>query len=239
MALEYAGIRDRLDEWLVEHRKRLGQGLGGLALFALLGGGVYWWVEVRFRPPPSIFDSPFDDVLGYLSLDDFSKLPLKDRIAFMIELSDRFRGISQDESVVMAGFFAGLTGPTREQLRQNARELARDILAEGAAQYVNLPKSEQAKFLDGWLVEWTKTAERMATGKVDDKSDQQRLDEMKGQAKRDSTRERNPNRLGSLTEGSASRFLDFWSSDVETAASPRQQGQITRFMTDLRTHMTK
>jgi response regulator of citrate/malate metabolism len=157
----------------------------------------------------------------------------------MIELSDRFRGISQDESVVMAGFFAGLTGPTREQLRQNARELARDILAEGAAQYVNLPKSEQAKFLDGWLVEWTKTAERMATGKVDDKSDQQRLDEMKGQAKRDSTRERNPDRLGSLTEGSASRFLDFWSSDVETAASPRQQGQITRFMTDLRTHMTK
>lgn len=239
MALEYAGIRDRLDEWLVEHRKRLGQGLGGLALFALLGGGVYWWVDVRFRPPPSIFDSPFDDVLGYLSLDDFSKLPLKDRIAFMIELSDRFRGISQDESVVMAGFFAGLTGPTREQLRQNARELARDILAEGAAQYVNLPKSEQAKFLDGWLVEWTKTAERMATGKVDDKSDQQRLDEMKGQAKRDSTRERNPNRLGSLTEGSASRFLDFWSSDVETAASPRQQGQITRFMTDLRNHMTK
>jgi hypothetical protein len=79
----------------------------------------------------------------------------------------------------------------------------------------------------------------MATGKVDDKSDQQRLDEMKGQAKRDSTRERNPDRLGSLTEGSASRFLDFWSSDVETAASPRQQGQITRFMTDLRTHMTK
>jgi hypothetical protein len=239
MAFEYSEIRDRLDEWLVEHRKRLGQGLGGLALLAVLGGAVYWWVDVRFRPPPSIFDSPFDDVLGYLSLDDFSKLPLKDRIAFMIDLSDRFRGLSQDESVVMAGFFAGLTGPTREQLRQNARELARDILAEGAAEYVNLPKDQQAKFLDNWLVEWTKTGERLATGTVSDKSDQERLDEMKGQAKRDSTRERNPNRLGSLTEGGANRFLDFWSSDVESAASPRQQGQITRFMTDMRNHLTK
>ena len=239
MGLEYSEIRDRLDEWLVEHRGRLGRGLAGLAALALVAGGVYWWVDVRFRPPPSIFDSPFDDVLGYLSLDDFSKLPLKDRIGFMIELSDRFRGLSQDESVVMAGFFAGLTGPTREQVRQNARELARDILAEGAAQYVNLPKSEQAKFLDGWLVEWTKTAERMATGKVSDKSDQERLDEMKGEARRDATRERNPNRLGSLSEGSANRFLDFWSSDVETAASPRQQGQITRFMTDMRNHLTK
>jgi len=104
---------------------------------------------------------------------------------------------------------------------------------------VNLPKSEQAKFLDNWLLEWTRTAERMATGKVGEKSDQERLDEMKGQAKRDATRERNPNRIGSLTEGGASRFLDFWSSDVETAASPRQQGQITRFMTDMRNHLVK
>jgi len=238
-SFDYAEFRDRADEWIVEHRRRLGIGLGSAALCALLAVALASWLGARWRPPPSIFDSPVDDVLGYLALDDFSKLPLKERVAFMIDLSDRFRGLSQDESVVMAGFFAGLTGPTREQVRQNARELARDVLAEGAAAYVNLPAAERAKFLDAWLVEWTKTGERIATGTVSDRSDEDRLTDLKGQAKRDATRERNPERIGSLTDGSATRFLDFWSSDVETAASPRQQGQITRFMTDMRNHLIR
>src|SRR6185503_14257076 len=112
---------------------------------------------------------------GYLALDDFSQMALKDRIKFMIEFADRFRGLSQGESVVMAGFLAGLTGPTREQITQNARLLAKDILAEGAATYLNLPANEREKFLDTWLVEWLKTGERIATGKVDDTPDGERL----------------------------------------------------------------
>ncbi|MBL9147265.1 MAG: hypothetical protein JNM94_01085 [Phycisphaerae bacterium] len=235
----YADIRDRTDDFIREHRKPLVYGLGALLVAALLWAAGYWWFVVRWKPPPSIFDSPLDNVLGYLALDDFSQMPLKDRVQFMIEFADRFRGLSQSDSMMMSGFLAGLSGPTREQLTQNARQMAKDILAEGAAKYVNLPANERAKFLDEWLVEWMKTGERIATGKVSDKPDSERVQDMRDDAQRDVSRERDPNRIPSLTDKSASRFLDFWSSDVEQTATPKEQGQITKFMEDLRKHVLK
>jgi hypothetical protein len=48
--------------------------------------------------------------------------------------------------------------------------------------------------------------------------------------------ERPANELPSLTEGGAMRFLDFWASDVEKASSPKEQGQIVRFLGDVRKH---
>ncbi len=237
--LRYADVRDRLDDFLVERRKQI---LGGLAaLVAGLGLWVagYWWFEVRWRPPPSIFDTPVDDVLGYLALDDFNHLPLKERMRFLLDFADRFRGMSQSDSAIMAGFLAGLAGPAREQLTENARQLAKDILAEGAAKYVNLPPEEREKFMDEWLLEWMKTGERLVTGKVSDQSDGERLKDMKDDAKADAGRQRDPNRIPGLTDKSATRFLDFWSSDVEKSSSPKEQGQITRFMEDLRKHVLK
>ena len=78
-----ASVRDRLDEAIADawenRRRELGLGAAGLALAAAIGFGAYWWIEIRFRPPPSIFDSPVDDVLGYFALDDFSKLPVEER----------------------------------------------------------------------------------------------------------------------------------------------------------------
>lgn len=235
----YAELRDRLDDALTEHRTRIVTALGALLVAAAMWGVGYWWFVVRWKPPPSIFDTPVDDVLGYLALDDFSQMSLQDRIRFMIEFSDRFRGLTQGESMVMSGFVAGLSGPTREQLTQNARLLAKDILAEGAARYVNLPPHERAKFLDDWLVEWTKTGERILTGGVSDKPDTERLNDVKSDAQRDARRNWESDDVPSLTGKSASRFLDFWNSDVEKTASPKEQGQITRFMEDLRKHVLR
>jgi hypothetical protein len=158
---------------------------------------------------------------------------------FLLEFADRFRGLSQSESAVMAGFLAGLSGPAREQLTQNARQLAKDILAQGADRYLSLPAAERAKFLDEWLLEWTKLGERLATGEVSDTPDQERLRDIKEDAKRDANRERDAARIPLLNDRSASRFLDFWSSDVESASSPKEQGQITRFMEDLRKHVLR
>lgn len=235
----YVELRDSIDEFISDRRREIAKGLVILGIGASAWAVGYWWFVVRWQPPPSIFDSPIDNVLGYLAMDDFSKLPLKERMKFLMDFADRFRGMAQSDSVLMSGFLAGLSGPVREQLTQNARELAKDILAEGAAKYVDLPPNEREKFLDEWLTEWLKTGERLATGEVGSEPDATRLKNFKEDAKRDSTRERDPKRIPGLNEKGASRFLDFYESDVQNTASPKEQGQITRFMDDLRKHVLK
>ncbi|MDZ4756229.1 MAG: hypothetical protein SGJ11_17270 [Phycisphaerae bacterium] len=235
----YADIRDSFDTFLSERRRELFMALSAVLVALGASGAGYWWFVVRWQPPPSIFDAPVNDVLGYLAMDDFSQLPLKERMQFLLDFADRFRGMNQGDSAMMAGFLAGIGGPMREQLRQNARVLAKDILAEGAATYIDLPEAERAAFLDGWLAEWLKTAERMTTGEAGDAPDGERVQQFKDDAKKDATRQRDPNRVGRLTDKGASRFLDFWESDVQQASSPKEQGQITRFMDDMRKHVLK
>jgi hypothetical protein len=233
-------FRDRADQALRdawnERRNQLLATAGAVVFGAAAAYGGYWWLEVRFRPPPSIFDSPVDDVLGYFALDDFSQLPVEERIRFLRDLADRFRGMSQSDSATMAAFLAGLAGPAREQATQNARLLAKDVLSQGANDYFSLPESERGKFIDEWMVKWLKTGERIATGEDSDKSDEERLAEIREQSARG--RERSANRpmdrMPSLTEDGAMRFLDFWESDVEKASTPKEQGQIVRFLGDVR-----
>lgn len=222
-------------ERLLEPRA-LRTAVGGVAAVAIAILAIVWWSS-RWRPPPSIFDSPVDDVLGYLAIDDFNQLPLEERIEFMIEFANRFRGLEQSESAVMAAFMAGLTGDAREQMLQNARVLAKDILADGASNYVSLPEREKDAFIDAWLVEWSKVGERMMTGEVQNRSDEDRIDEFRDQARRQQDRGLSTTGV-TLTDVGAGRFLDFWKSDIETAASPREQAQIAAFMVDVRKRLT-
>ena len=227
-----------LTELLSERRKEFLSGLGVVLLCAAVAFFMWWWYVVRWQAPPSIFGSPVQNVLGYLAMDDFSQLPLEERVRFLMEFSDRFRDMEQSESATMAAFLAGISGPVRETATNNVRVLAKDILMDGASDYVNLPFSERSEFLDDWVVRWTKVGERMALGEEREKTDEERVSEMKSQAERDSTRELDESRIPDLTAVSAVRFMDFWAQDVESTASPREQGQIVVFMTDLRKHLT-
>ena len=114
--------------------------------------------------------------------------------------------------------------------------LAKDILAQGADEYLKLPEKDRGKYIDDWMVKWMKTGERIATGKDGEKSDEQRLADMRAQGERGRQRAGSTpsNEMPSLTEDGAVRFLDFWGSDVEKASSPREQGQIVRFLGDVR-----
>ena len=227
-----------LTELLSERRKEFLSGLGVVLLCAAVAFFMWWWYVVRWQAPPSIFGSPVQNVLGYLAMDDFSQLPLEERVRFLMEFSDRFRVMEQSESATMAAFLAGISGPVRETATNNVRVLAKDILMDGASDYVNLPFSERSEFLDDWVVRWTKVGERMALGEEREKTDEERVSEMKSQAERDSTRELDESRIPDLTAVSAVRFMDFWAQDVESTASPREQGQIVVFMTDLRKHLS-
>jgi len=233
-------IRERdidLAELWQEHWQRILAICAALVLCAGIGSAGYWWFAVRWKPPPSIFDSPVNNVLGYLATPDFNKLPMRERLKYIQEFIGRFRGMSQQDSVMAAAFLAGVTGKVREQLTQNVRILAKDIMAEGAATYVNLPEAERGEFIDKWVVEWIKFAESTATGAEPKRSDQEILAEARGEARRGEERQQKRMSGRSLSEGGANRFLGFWASEVEPASSPKEQGQIANFMEGVRQRM--
>jgi hypothetical protein len=219
------------------HRGKLMAGAGALVLAGALWGVGYWWFAVRWKAPPSIFDAPVDGVLSYLTTPDFNALPMRERMKYVQEFVARFRGMSQQDSVVAAAFLAGVSGKVREQLTQNVRILAKDILAEGAATYVNLPESERGAFIDKWIADWVRTAEAMATGEDSKRTDKEIVDNATAEAQRNEQNQSKRMAGRSLSERGADRFLSFWESEVEPAATPREMGQISRFMDDMRLHL--
>ena len=216
--------------------RQWGSGAAAVLAIALVGVAIWWWMAVRVRKPPSIFDAPVDDTLGYLSLKDFSKLPVEQRVQFMLDFAQRFRGMQPGESAAAAAFLAGLAGPAREQLRDNVRELMKDVLSQGAEGYMALPEAQRGAYIDAWIVKWQRTAERGIAGKESDKSDEQRLADMRGQGQRgEGRRERAGG--GMVTDRGVSGFLDLWQGEVEASSTPREQGQIVRFLDDVRTRL--
>lgn len=233
-------IRERdldLGDLWQEQRGRIVAGAAVLALVAAVGSAGYWWFAVRWKPPPSIFDAPVNNVLGYLATPDFNRLSMRERLKYVQDFIGRFRGMSQQDSVVAAAFLAGVTGKVRAQLTQNVRILAKDIMIEGAGTYVNLPEAERGPFIDKWIVEWIRFAELTATGEQSKRSDEEILEGARAESRQNE--ERQAKRLAGkpLTERGADRFLGFWASEVEPASTPKEQGQITRFMEDVRKRM--
>lgn len=222
---------------LGEDRDRAVRILAAVSLAALLVGSGWLWLSSRWKSPPSIFDSPVDNVLGYFTTPDFNRLTVEERVRYVQQFVGRFRGMSQQDSVVAAAFLAGVTGKVREQLTQNVRILAKDILAEGAQKFVNLPESERGAFIDKWVADWFRFAETTATGKESTRTDEEILTGARAEARRGEERQRERMKGKDLSQRGADRFLGFWQSEVEQASSPREQGQITRFMDAVRTRM--
>jgi hypothetical protein len=195
------------------------------------------WNASRLRQPPSIFDTPIDNTLGYLTLKDFSKLPLEERIRFMMELAERFRSLKPSESAAMAAFLAGVAGPARDQLRDNVKMIAKDVLAEGAQNYMALSPEKRGAFLDEWIIKWQRKMEKVTTGKEEKKTDSERLDAMRDQGKRNEERQNRMTGGGNLSDRGANGFLDFWQGEIQGSSTPREQGQITKFLDDMRTRL--
>lgn len=220
-----------------DHRERIVRAAAATAIAALLFSAGWWWFAVRWRPPPSIFDTPVDNVLGYFTTPDFNRLSVEERVKYVQQFVSRFRGMNQQDSVVAAAFLAGVTGKVREQLTQNVRILAKDILSQGAQKFVNLPEAERGAFIDKWIAEWFRFAETTATGKESTRSDEEILEGARSEARRGEERQQQRLKGKQLTDRGADRFLGFWESEVEPASTPREQAQISRFMDAVRTRM--
>lgn len=220
----------------LQDRKRLSK-IGGGLLVALLVCLALLWNASRLRPPPSIFDTPIDGTLSYLTMKDFSKLPLEERIRFMMELAERFRSLKPSESAAMAAFLAGVAGPARDQLRDNVKMIAKDVLADGAQNYMALAPDKRGAFLDEWIIKWQRKMEKVTTGKEDTKTDSERLEAMRDQGKRNEERQNRMTGGGNLSDRGANGFLGFWQGEIEGSSTPREQGQITKFLDDMRTRL--
>ena len=81
---------------------------------------------------------------------------------------------------------------------------------------------------------------RLTDGEEDERTDEEMLTDMREDA-REGEEDRDDRRSGfpTLTQTNAAGFLGFWQSEVEVAASPKEQGQILRFMVDLRKHFAQ
>jgi len=229
MDLSLSSLRDVLRD-----RRRIVQ-IGAVLLIAIACAVALMMLLGSARRPPSIFDSPVDDVLSFLAVEEFSKLPLNERLEFLAEVIERFSDMDQSDSAVAAAFLAGLAGPAREQLRDNVRVLARDVLVDAADRYFSLDSDDaRSAFLDEWLVGWARLGAKV-TGEELKQTDQQILTDMHRQAGRDNEQAiRNPI---APTEGNAWLFMDYWESEVGSVSTPGEQSKILHFIPKLREHL--
>lgn len=224
MRFDVSEIRDRLNG------PRARKVTAAAIVVLLLGAGWMWFPHIH-RKPPNIFDTPVDDVFGYLAMEDFSKLSVEERMAFLQGVMKRFRAMTQSESAIASSFFAGLTGPASEKLMNNARILGKDVLVQGAAEFLTKKtEPERDAYLDQWIMKWVRFGEE-STGQASNKSDQQVLGEMSTQAKKD------VQRTPEITPEMAQRIMDFWQRDVASVTNPKEESQIFQFLPAIRDRM--
>jgi hypothetical protein len=223
-----------IQDWLASMSPRRGIVIGAGALVVILAALAAWWLLLSGpRRPPSIFDSPADDAASYLASRDFSLLSVEERLAFITGLIERFQGMSQSDSALVAAFFAGLGAPARERLRDNVRILGRDILLEGADGYLALKTDEErAAYLDQWLLKWMRFGRELG-GSSTQRSDGDLMERMRADARRDAERTQQ------LDAEMAQEIIDMWQNDVASVTSPKDQGKMFRFLPAIRDHLLR
>jgi len=207
------------------------------AAMLLLIAGAWWWFAARTQPPPSIFEDPLDDVAWFFSSDDFNALPPEERMRLIAEFVQRFRSLTQLESAALSSFFAGLTGKSREQMRENVRLLARDLMKDSADEYFNTPPEDRPAYLDAWIAKWSRFVDSASGRDAQPLNDQERVTEMRAQSARDRERMREEYSAWKMNQRDGVRMIEFWQREVESTVTPRDQGRIMGFMRDLVDHL--
>lgn len=208
--------------------KRVGIGAGVLALAV----GVWYLLP---RSQPDYLRDDLDDVFDYTLLsDDFNSLPLDERLRLLGQLIDRMKGMSSEDSLLMAAFAAGIAGEARKQLEKNASRLAIDMWDKYAVDYRNVPEDDREEYLENTFVEFTKMMETMA-GESSGMSDEDRISEMKKQAARERDRMTSPG--GPKPPGQALGMVyDIMNNGVGGYASPQQKVRGAQMMRDMMRH---
>lgn len=202
-----------------------------IAALGLLAGASVAWSALRPISVPDAQRARLPRILSFALLDaDFNKLPVKERLDLVLSLAKRMQGMGAGDSALVAAFAAGIRGEAREQLEANARTFASDLMADYGKQYTAVPEDQKDAFLESTAVEWSKLMEQL-TGETRNLSDEQRLGEMREQAKRDAERGRQTDRR--LTAERASNFMRMVQSDFSRYSSPNERASSALFLRDM------
>lgn len=214
--------------WWTRKKLRWGSLAGGAAALAITVFLVF-----RPTPQPDYATAPMDEVLGYTLLeDDFNRLPVDERLKLMKDLIDRLKTMGSGDSVMMAQFAAMIQGDLREKMMKNASKLVLDVWDKYALDYTDVPLDQRATFLDDKFLELTKMMESLA-GVENNKSDEDRLKEVRSQAKRDEdmfTSGKGPD------AGAMAGMTTFLRNGLGKFSSPQQQQRGQQLMRDMTRH---
>jgi hypothetical protein len=213
--------RDYLMNDPVRRRKTLRWSKIGAPLLVLLLAGLGWWIWGP-RLQPDYDRAPIDDVFDYTLLsDEFNRLPVEERLKLIGKLVQRMRGLSTDDSVLLAAFAAGIGGAARSQLERNASLMAIDLWDSYAKDYGKVPPEKQGDYLEEKFVEFSKTMEEIS-GQSRDMSDRERVDDMKRQAQKDMKwAKEHPDRMPGASWGRCSASSTTTSAGTRAPSSGR------------------
>ena len=206
----------------------------GVAAALLVAAGVGLYFALRPVPQPDDFSDPLNDVFNYTLLtDEFNKLPVEKRLELIAALVKRMQSMNKGDSMLLAAFGAGIAGQAREQIKENASQLAVDMWDKYAKDYRNVPEQDRSAYLDKTFVDFMKNMEALG-GNPRDISDQDRLAEVKKQAQRDRQAMREPGR-GPDGEALGSVY-NFMNNDVGSRANPQQRVRGQQLLRDMGRH---
>lgn len=208
--------------------------LGAAAALLLIGAGTGLYFALRPVPQPDYLDDSINDVFNYTLLtDEFNNLPVEKRLELISQLIKRLQSMKGNDSVLLAGFAAGIAGSARDQIKENASRLAVDMWDKYAKDYRNVPEEDRKDYLDKTFIDFMKTMEAM-TGQPRDISDEERLAEVRRQAQRDRQAMTDPNR--SPDAAFLGTMFEFMNNDVGSNASPQQRQRGSQMLRDMARH---
>ncbi|HYE60871.1 MAG TPA: hypothetical protein VD997_02650 [Phycisphaerales bacterium] len=207
--------------------------IGGTVAVLMLAGGAWWLWGPRMQP--NYETAALDEVFDYTLLsDEFNALPIEERMKLLGQLVQRMKGMSAEDSMLLAAFASGIGGKMRKQLEENASKIAIDLWDKHAKEYDTVPPEEREKFLEDAFVDFSQTLEQLV-GEQRDMSPEERVADAKKQAARDMEwAKKNPERMPSgRMMGTAFGLMN---NNVGGHASPEQKVRGKQMMRDMVRH---
>jgi hypothetical protein len=237
LEIPWEAAKDHVVRWwefrMAEPKRRRNTWIACGVAGVLLLTGVGAVVMPRFQPDYET--DPLDEVFDYTLLsDEFNKLSVEERLKLIGQLVQRLKGMSSQDSVLLAAFASGIAGAARQQIEENVSRLAIDAWDKYAKDYDSVPPEGREQFLEQTFIEMTKLMEAVA-GEQRDISDAERINDAREDAQRNRQWLRdNP---GRGPDGEAlGRVFAVVNGNVGGNANPQQRVRGQLMMRDMVRH---